>query len=49
VKSPAGEEYILAIYLDRPTVDDKKAEAAIAEAAHSALEFVSKAQKSGLN
>ena len=49
VKSPAGEEYILAIYLDRPTVDDKKAEAAIAEAAHSALEFVSKAQKSGLD
>lgn len=49
MKSPAGEEYILAIYLDRPTVDDKKAEAAIAEAAHSALEFVSKAQKSGLN
>ncbi|MCI4589065.1 SGM family class A beta-lactamase [Sphingobium sp. BYY-5] len=48
VKSPAGDEYILAIYLDRPTVDTKKAEAAIAETAHAALDFVSKAQKSGL-
>ncbi|WHO40873.1 class A beta-lactamase SGM-5 [Sphingobium sp. AP49] len=49
VKAPSGEEYILAIYLDRPTVDQKAAEAAIAEAAHSALEFVSKAKKSGLD
>lgn len=49
VKSPAGEEYLLAIYLDRPTVDGKKAEAAIAEAAAAALGFLSKAQRSGLN
>lgn len=48
VKSPAGDEYILAIYLDRPTVDAKKAEAAIAETAQAALAFVAKAQKSGL-
>ncbi|MEJ7935114.1 SGM family class A beta-lactamase [Sphingobium sp. AN558] len=49
VKSPAGEEYWLAVYLDRPTVDGKKAEAAIAEVAAAALEFLSKAQRSGLN
>nr|WP_254911505.1 SGM family class A beta-lactamase [Sphingomonas sp. CDS-1] len=48
VKSPAGEEYILAIYLDRPTVDAKAAEAAIAETARAALDFVGKAQKTGL-
>ena len=48
VKSPAGEEYILAIYLDRPTVDAKVAEAAIAETARAALDFVGKAQKTGL-
>ncbi|MFZ2996798.1 SGM family class A beta-lactamase [Sphingobium sp.] len=48
VKSPAGDEYILAVYLDRPTVDAKAAEAAIAETARAALDFVGKAQKSGL-
>ena len=48
VKSPAGDEYILAVYLDRPTVDAKAAEAAIAETARVALNFVAKAQKSGL-
>ncbi|SER12762.1 SGM family class A beta-lactamase [Sphingobium sp. YR768] len=48
VKSPTGDEYILAVYLDRPTVDAKKAEAAIAETAQAALSFVAKAQKSGL-
>lgn len=48
VKSPKGEEYILAIYLDRPTVDAKKAEAAIAQTARAALSFVGQAQKSGL-
>lgn len=48
VKSPAGEEYVLAVYLDRPTVDAKKAEAAIAETAAAALDFVTKTQKSGL-
>ena len=49
VKSPAGDEYILAVYLDRPTVDAKAAEAAIAETARAALDFVGRAQKSGLN
>lgn len=48
VHAPSGDEYILAIYLDRPTVDAKKAEAAIAETAQAALAFVAKAQKSGL-
>ncbi|APL93830.1 class A beta-lactamase SGM-3 [Sphingobium indicum] len=48
VKAPSGEEYILAIYLDRPTVDAKAAEAAIAETARAALDFVDKAQKTGL-
>ena len=49
VKAPSGEEYILAIYLDRPTVDAKAAEAAIAQAAQAALDFLAKAQKSGLD
>lgn len=49
VKSPAGDEYIVAVYLDRPTVDAKAAEAAIAETARAALDFVSRAQKSGLD
>lgn len=48
VRSPGGEEYILAVYLDRPAVDAKKAEAAIAETARAALDFVAKAQRSGL-
>lgn len=48
VKAPSGEEYVLAIYLDRPTVDSKAAEAAIAETARAALDFVGKAQKTGL-
>lgn len=48
VKSPTGEEYILAIYLDRPTVDQKAAEAAIAETARAALSFAGKIQKSGV-
>lgn len=48
VKSPAGEEYVLAVYLDRPTIDAKKAEAAIAQAAAAAMDFVSRTQKSGL-
>ena len=48
VKAPSGEEYLLAIYLDRPTVDSKGADAAIAETARAALDFVSKAQRTGL-
>lgn len=49
VKAPSGEEYILAVYLDRPTVDAKAAEAAIAETARAALDFVGKAQRTGLD
>lgn len=48
VKSPKGDEYILAIYLDRPTVDAKAAEAAIAKAATAALDFIGHATRSGL-
>ncbi len=48
VKSPSGEEYMLAIYLDRPTVDAKGAEAAIAETARAALGFLAKGQRTGL-
>lgn len=47
VKSPSGAEYLLAIYLDRPKVDQAKAEAAIAETAASALDFVAQAKRSG--
>jgi beta-lactamase class A len=49
VKSPRGEEFLLAIYLDRPTVDAKAAEAAIAETAGAVLDFVAKTQRSGLD
>ena len=48
VKAPSGEEYVLAVYLDRPTTDAKAAEAAVAEAARAALDFVAKAQRTGL-
>ena len=48
VKAPSGEEYVLAVYLDRPTTDAKAAEAAIAEASRAALDFVAKAQRTGL-
>lgn len=49
VKAPSGEEYILAIYLDRPSVDAKQAEAAIAKAASAALDVLAKAQRTGLD
>ena len=49
VRTPSGEEYVLAIYLDRPTVDDKAAESAIAETARAALDFIGKAQRTGLD
>lgn len=48
VKAPSGEEYILAIYLDRPTVDARASEAAIAKAARAALDVLAKAQRTGL-
>ncbi|EZP72446.1 Beta-lactamase [Sphingomonas paucimobilis] len=48
IKAPSGEEYILAIYLDRPTVEGKAAESAIADAARAALSLISKAQRTGL-
>lgn len=49
VKAPSGEEYFLAIYLDRPSVDAKAAEAAIAKAASAALNVLAKAQRTGLD
>lgn len=48
VKAPDGREYVLAVYLDRPTVNEKAAEAAIADAARAALDFIGKTQRSGL-
>jgi beta-lactamase class A len=48
VKAPDGSEYLLAVYLDRPTVKAKEAEAAIAEVARAALDFLGKAQKTAL-
>lgn len=49
VKSPSGEEYWLSIYLDRPTVDAKAAEAAIAETARAALEFAANVKRTSLD
>ena len=48
VKAPSGEEYVLAIFLDRPTVDAKAADSAIAQAARAALGLIGKAQRTGL-
>ena len=49
VKAPSGEEYVLAIFLDRPTVDAKAADSAIAQAARAALGLIGKAQRTGLD
>ena len=48
VKAPSGEEYVLAIFLDRPTVDAKATDSAIAQAARAALGLIGKAQRTGL-
>jgi beta-lactamase class A len=36
LRSPRGNEYVLAVYLDRPTVGDRRSEAAIADVARLA-------------
>jgi beta-lactamase class A len=42
LRSPTGASYVLAIYLDRPTVPAARAEAAIADATRSAVAILSK-------
>lgn len=37
LKAPDGREYVLAVYIDRPTVETKEAEAAIAEVTRAAI------------
>ncbi len=39
-RTPRGNEYVLAVYLDRPTVGDRAAEAAIADVARLAAGVV---------
>ncbi|RVT40857.1 class A beta-lactamase [Sphingobium algorifonticola] len=45
LRSPSGRDYVLAIYLDRPTVDAKAAEAGIAEAARAAITIVTEIER----
>lgn len=45
LRSPAGKDYVLTIYLDRPTVDDKQADAAIAEATRAAITILTEIEK----
>ncbi|MGK2908195.1 MAG: class A beta-lactamase [Sphingobium sp.] len=45
LRSPAGKDYVLAIYLDRPTVDDKQADAAIADATRAAITILTEIEK----
>ncbi|WP_319290340.1 class A beta-lactamase [Sphingobium sp.] len=45
LQSPADKDYVLAIYLDRPTVDAKKADAAIAEATRAAIAILIEVEK----
>jgi beta-lactamase class A len=40
LRSPTGNDYVLAIYLDRPTVPDAKADATIAEATRAVMEIL---------
>ncbi|HYD12287.1 MAG TPA: class A beta-lactamase [Allosphingosinicella sp.] len=40
LRTPRGNEYVLAVYLDRPTVNARRAEAAIADVARLAAEVV---------
>jgi beta-lactamase class A len=45
LQSPAGKDYVLAIYLDRPAVDAKRADAAIAEATRAAIAILIEVEK----
>ncbi|HEX7782042.1 MAG TPA: class A beta-lactamase [Sphingobium sp.] len=40
LRSPTGHDYVLAIYLDRPTVSDAKAEATIAGATRAVMDML---------
>ncbi len=46
LRSPRGNDYVLAIYLDRPTVPAAEAEAAIAQAARATLEMMNSIARS---
>lgn len=45
LRSPTGKDYVLAIYLDRPTVEAKAAEAGIAEATRAAVTILTEIEK----
>jgi beta-lactamase class A len=45
LKSPGGKDYVLAIYLDRPTVDAENADAAIASTARAAVTILIEIEK----
>jgi beta-lactamase class A len=45
LRSPGGRDYVLAIYLDRPTVPDAKAEATISAATSAALDLVTRMEQ----
>jgi len=40
LRSPTGHDYVLSIYLDRPTVSDAKAEATIADATRAVMDML---------
>jgi beta-lactamase class A len=42
LRSPAGNDYVLAIYLDRPTVSDSQAEETIADTTRAVMEILSR-------
>lgn len=45
LRSPSGQDYVLAIYLDRPTVKAKDADAAIADATRAAMTLLTQIEK----
>lgn len=45
LQSPGGKDYVLAIYLDRPTVDAEKADAAIADTTRAAVTILTEIEK----
>lgn len=45
LRSPSGKDYVLAIYLDRPTVEAKAADAAIADATRAAMTLLVEIEK----
>lgn len=45
LRSPGGRDYVLAVFLDRPTVPDARAEATIAAATSAALDLVTRMEQ----